>query len=86
MKNELVNPRDTLPLAAKPDAEISHEEILNRLRDPSLALLNVLPRAAFEEARIPGSLSLPVAEIPARAAEVLPERAQDIAVYCATPT
>lgn len=63
--------------------EISRDEILRRLRDPSLVLVNVLPREAFAEAHIPGSLSLPVGEIPARAGEVLPDLGREIAVYCA---
>lgn len=66
--------------------EISREELRARLRDPSLAIVNVLPREAFEEARIPGSRSLPLADIPARAREVLRDETQEIAVYCGGPT
>lgn len=66
--------------------EISRDEIHARLGDPSLALVNVLPREAFAAGHIPGSMSLPVAEIPQRALEVLPSRSQEIAVYCATAT
>lgn len=69
---------------AVPDA--GREEILRRLGDPSLALVNVLPRAAWEEARIPGSLSLPVAEIPELARELLPDTGTDIVLYCGGPT
>lgn len=65
-----------------PVHDISREEILRRLHDPTLALVNVLPRAAFVEQRIPGSRSLPVADIPAQAREVLPDLNQEIAVYC----
>jgi rhodanese-related sulfurtransferase len=65
-----------------PAAEISREEILRRLKDPALVLVNVLPRAAFVQQRIPGSVNLPVADIPARAREVLPDPAREIAVYC----
>jgi rhodanese-related sulfurtransferase len=66
--------------------EISREKVLARLGDPSLALVNVLPREAFAASRIPGSLSLPVPEIPQRAREVLPRPSQEIAVYCASST
>lgn len=66
--------------------QISREELLSRLDDPSLTIVNVLAREAWEEERVPRSLSLPLAEIPARAAAVLPDRAADIAVYCASPT
>ena len=65
---------------------ISREEVLARLGDPSLVLLDVLPRAAFAAGHIPGSLSLPVPEIPERAHEVLPDGAREVAVYCAGPT
>jgi rhodanese-related sulfurtransferase len=57
-----------------------------RLHDPSLTIVNVLAREAWKAQRIPGSLSLPVAEIPSRAASVLPDKNADIAVYCASPT
>ncbi|MCI0371516.1 MAG: rhodanese-like domain-containing protein [candidate division NC10 bacterium] len=66
--------------------EISRDEIHARLGDPSLLLLNVLPRAAFAAGHIPGSLSLPVPEIPERAREVLSDGAREVAVYCAGPT
>jgi rhodanese-related sulfurtransferase len=57
-----------------------------RLNDPSLTIVNVLAREAWKAQHIPGSLSLPVAEIPAQAASVLPDKNADIAVYCASPT
>jgi rhodanese-related sulfurtransferase len=69
-----------------PIVEISREEVARRLRDPSLKIVNVLPRTAFLAARIPGSLCLPVAEIPSRAAELLRDRDAEIAVYCAAFT
>ncbi len=69
-----------------PAPEISREEVLARLGDSSVVLLNVLPREAFTGGHIPGSVSLPVAEIPARAREVLPSPAQEVAVYCASAT
>ncbi len=66
--------------------EISREEVLERLRDPSLALLNVLPREAFAVEHIPGSINLPVSELNQRAGEVLPNNLQEIAVYCGSFT
>ena len=67
-------------------AEISRQEILTRLHDRSLVLLNVLPREAFAMEHIPGSISLPVSELNERAREVLPNILQEIAVYCASAT
>jgi rhodanese-related sulfurtransferase len=66
--------------------QISREELVARLHDPTLTIVNVLARAAWEEKRIPGSISLPVADIPDRAPSVLPDKRADIAVYCASPT
>jgi rhodanese-related sulfurtransferase len=69
-----------------PGVEITLEELQRRLGDGSLAIVNVLPLPAFEESRIPGSISLPLAEIATRADKVLPDRTREIVVYCANPT
>jgi len=66
--------------------QISRDELVARLKDPSLTIVNVLARAAWAQQRIPGSLSLPLADIPSRASLVLPRRGDDIVVYCASPT
>lgn len=66
--------------------QISRGELIARLHDPTLTIVNVLAREAWQAQRIPGSLSLPLAEIPTRASVVLPDRNADIAVYCASPT
>ena len=73
-------------MAAPPVPQISREELIARLRDRTLTIVNVLAREAWRAQRIPGSLSLPVADIGAQAATVLPDRDADIAVYCASPT
>lgn len=66
--------------------QISRDEMAARLHDKTLTLVNVLPHKAWRAKRIAGSISLPEAEIEARAATVLPDRDADIAVYCASPT
>jgi len=66
--------------------QISRQELIARLHDPSLTIVNVLAREAWKAQRIPGSVSLPVADIASRAAMVLPDKNADIAVYCASPT
>jgi rhodanese-related sulfurtransferase len=66
--------------------QISREELVARLDDPALTIVNVLPAEAWRAKRIPGSLSLPLAELPRRAADVLPDKRADIAVYCASDT
>ncbi len=66
--------------------DISRGEILARLRDPSLTLLDVLPRESYSAGHIPGAISLPADDVPRRAGEVLPSLMQEIAVYCAAAT
>lgn len=66
--------------------EISREELRRRLDDRTLTIVNVLAREAWLQERIPGSLSLPVAEIPARAEAMLRDKEAEIAVHCASPT
>jgi rhodanese-related sulfurtransferase len=66
--------------------QISRAELESRLHDPDLIVVNVLARDAWEAKRIPGSLSLPLAELPTHATLVLPDKDADIAVYCASPT
>jgi ArsR family transcriptional regulator len=75
----------TLELAHE-DSTISREELLARLQDRALAIVNVLPKATYDEGHIPGSINLPVADIEAKARRVLADFAQEIAIYCAGPT
>ena len=71
----------------EPDVpQISREELVARLNDPTLTIVNVLSQAAWVEKRIPRSISLPLADIPRQAVWVLPDKNADIAVYCAGPT
>ena len=72
--------------AFAPGLLISRDELRARLKDPSLVIVNVLPREAFLAGHIPGSISLPVAEINERAGSILPGLSQEVAVYCANPT
>jgi len=65
---------------------VSRGEIRARLGDSSLRLVDVLPAEAFAAGHIPGSLSLPVAEINRCALSLLPDLAQDTVVYCASFT
>jgi rhodanese-related sulfurtransferase len=63
--------------------EISRDEIRRRLGDPTLLLVDVLPREAYAVEHISGAMNLPLAELEQRALEVLPDRTADIATYCA---
>jgi len=72
---------------ARPQSgEISREEIYRRRQDPLLVLIDVLPNESYASGHIPGALNLPLAELGARAAEMLPDRAAELAVYCASFT
>jgi rhodanese-related sulfurtransferase len=75
----------TLPQAGLPD-EISRDELHRRLGDASLIVVDVLPNEAYNAEHIAGAINLPLAELAARALEVLPNRAAEIAVYCASFT
>ena len=65
---------------------ISRDEVLAHLQDPSLAIVNVMPVETFDSGHIPGSVNLPIADIPTKARQLLPNLQQPIVVYCAGPT
>ena len=65
---------------------VTREEILARLRDPSLGLVNVMPREVFEAGHIPRSINLPVVQINDKARQVFPDSARELIIYCAGPT
>ncbi len=62
--------------------EISRDEIVRRLHDPSLTIVDVLPQASYVEVHIPRAINLPLEQIPDHAREILPDLNADIAVYC----
>jgi rhodanese-related sulfurtransferase len=74
------------PAAPRTASEISHEELARRFRDPSLAVIDVLPHESYEGGHIPGAHSLPLAELASRASAILPNFTQEIVAYCASPT
>ena len=65
---------------------VTREALARRLYDPSLTVLNVLSREAFAQGHIPGSMNLPVDEIPGRAREILPDRTREFIVHCGSFT
>jgi rhodanese-related sulfurtransferase len=65
---------------------ISREEILTRLQDRALVIVDVTPKEAYADAHIPGSINLPVAEIESKARRLISNLSQEIAVYCAGAT
>lgn len=65
---------------------ISRDELIARLHDPALAIVDVMPRETFADGHIPGAINLPVTDIEVAAPKLLTDPAQEIAVYCADPT
>jgi rhodanese-related sulfurtransferase len=65
---------------------ISREELLARLQDRALTILNVMPKETFAEGHIPVSINLPVVDIESKAHQLISNFNQEIAVYCAGPT
>ena len=73
-------------MTGPPIPGVTRAEVLARLNDPSLTLVNVLPRATFEDGHIPRSINMPLAELEGRAPREIPDRGGDVVVYCASPT
>jgi len=65
---------------------VTHDELLQRLKDPWLALVDVLPEDSYVESHIPGAISLPLSEIRERGRSILRDLNREIVVYCAGPT
>jgi rhodanese-related sulfurtransferase len=75
----------SLPPAA-PSRHLTRDEVRARLRAGGAILVDVRARAGFDEGHLPDAISLPVAEIPERASEILPDPSQEIIVYCGSST
>ncbi|HJZ77295.1 MAG TPA: rhodanese-like domain-containing protein [Vicinamibacterales bacterium] len=65
---------------------VTREELIRVLRAGRTVLVDVLSPESFANLHIPGAINLPVAEIPRRAPELLPDRSTDIVAYCGGPT
>jgi len=62
---------------------VSREELLGRLQDESVTLLDVRPEDEFALGHLPGALNLPFDELERRLAEI--PRDQEIIAYCRGP-
>ena len=65
---------------------MTRAELIGALRARRIALVDVLSPESFAGRHIPGAINLPVAEIPRRAPDVLPDRRARIVTYCGGPT
>jgi rhodanese-related sulfurtransferase len=67
-------------------AMITREEILARLNDPSLLLVNVMPKETFADGHIPRSLNLPLSEVETKARQLFTDIGRELVIYCGGPT
>ena len=68
------------------DMSVSLNAMRAYVADPRVVILDVLAPAAYAVAHLPGAINIPLAELRERATAELPDRAQQIVVYCASPT
>jgi rhodanese-related sulfurtransferase len=68
-------------------ATITRDELKAKLdRDDDFWLVETLAPHAFEHAHLPGAINLPPDLVAELAPRVLPDKAKEIVVYCASPT
>jgi rhodanese-related sulfurtransferase len=66
---------------------ISRDELKQKMdRGDRFTLVETLPEAAFHHEHLPGAINLPPDRVNELAAQLLPDRAAEIVVYCASPT
>ena len=65
---------------------IGRDELVAALRGRLVTLVDVLSPESYATAHLPGAINIPVADIPRRAGELLPDRHAAIVVYCGGPT
>jgi rhodanese-related sulfurtransferase len=65
---------------------VTRPELIGALRAGRISLVDVLSPESFAGMHIPDAINLPVAEIPSRAPELLPNRHAPIVTYCGGPT
>jgi ArsR family transcriptional regulator len=62
---------------------VSHPELLSRVRDGLVTVLDVRPKDEFAAGHIPGALNVPASELKKRLAEIPMER--EVVAYCRGP-
>jgi rhodanese-related sulfurtransferase len=65
---------------------VTLDDLRTRMRDHRVVILDVLASEKYAKGHIPGAINIPVKDIPARAPIELPDRSQEIIVYCGGPT
>ena len=75
-----------IPASAGPErsgVQISRDELMLRLQDPSLTIVDARAESLYLDEHLPRAINIPVTEVGALAARLLPDRSADIAIYCA---
>ena len=68
-------------------ATISRDELKQKIdRGENFLLVETLPATAYHHAHLPGAINLPPDQVMQLAPALLPNKAADIVVYCASPT
>jgi rhodanese-related sulfurtransferase/DNA-binding transcriptional ArsR family regulator len=62
---------------------VSRRELLRRMEEETITVLDVRPEDEFEMAHIPGAINIPVNQLSKRLSELLPD--QEIVAYCRGP-
>ncbi len=77
--------REPMQETGTPDltATVDYEMLRERRQDPSVAVVDVLPATSFAHSHIPGAINLPLADVRDLIHKVLPDKSQEIIVYCA---
>jgi rhodanese-related sulfurtransferase len=66
---------------------ISRDELKQKIdRKDDFLLVETLPAATYHHAHLPGAINLPPDQVTQLAPTLLPNKAADIVVYCASPT
>ena len=66
---------------------ISRDALKTKIdRGEGFRLVETLPAVAYHHAHLPGAINLPPDQVKQLAPTLLPDKAADIVVYCASPT
>jgi rhodanese-related sulfurtransferase len=68
-------------------ATITRDELKNKMdRGDRFKLVETLPEGAFEQIHLPGAINIPPDQLQRLAPKKLPDKNEEIVVYCASPT
>ena len=68
-------------------ASTSRDELKLKIdRGETFLLVETLPAATYHHTHLPGAINLPPDQVMQLAPKLLPDKAADIVVYCASPT